>query len=287
MNWKKTASVAVTLLILGGFSSAVRAQLVDGDMSATSENQTTTSSSQEVQTAPAATAATPGKNGETTDNGDAIAQLMEKLTKVTDELKACSDMKERVMRLRCYDDLSTTMGLMPEGFKALERQKLASYGFWQVLSEHDQLGIETIYLSQSPYNRLSSMAQQVNVPSLNIRCRQGNTDVYLDWKAVMNGGKLYLKEIFIFSRTDSDQDIRYSWQFSMDGMAAFAADPIEFVKSLRGKRKLQLRVTPYGGNTETLMFEIYMLDEALDILVKRCYADGSDQEPPARVKNGQ
>jgi hypothetical protein len=75
-----------------------------------------------------------------------------------------------------------------------------------------------------------------------------------------------------------------TWPFSLDAFAAFSPDPIEFVKKLRTKRKLQLRVTPYGGATETLMFELGMLEQALDVMVKRCYAEGSAQEPPAATR---
>lgn len=288
MPWNRSVSLACALIVLLCTTAPASAQIVEGNAAAV-ENQTTTGVSQEVQTAlPGESQGTTAPSEEEDGNGmDPENSPARRLEAVKNEVKACADMKERSARLLCYDDLATAIGAMPEAFKAMERQKVAAYGFWQVLSETDQLGIETIYLSQSPYNRLSSVAQQVNVPNLSIRCRQGNTDVYLDWRSTLTAGRQNVREIFLFIQNDSEPETRYSWQLSLDGYAAFANDPIEFVKSLRGKRKMQMRITPTGGNTETLMFEISRIDEALNILVKRCYAQGSAQQPPTSSRLGK
>ena len=281
MTARKILSLLSVFVMLAAFSAGALAQIIDEESPAVDDKKTKTTTTQEVLTTLPTTA--PGEKIEETviptENVEA-----KQLALLIEELTVCVEMKDRVMRLRCYDDLSTEKGLMKPAVKELERQKLQSYGFWQVTSELDQLGIETMFLSQSPYNKLSAPTLQTKIPVLNIRCRQGNTDVYLDWKSPLNAGRMFLKDIYIFNRIDSDEEGRMTWSLSLDAFAAFSPDPIEFIKTLRGKRKLQLRVTPYGGVTETLMFELGMLEQALDVMVKRCYAEGSAQEPPAPTR---
>lgn len=284
MTMKKTITFLFAFLLIAGFGAGAFAQIIDEDNpEAGNDKKTTTTITQEVQTTLPTNPI--GEKVEEVEAPKPDNLEAKKLAMITEELTVCVEMKDRVMRLRCYDDLSTEIGIMKEEFKALERQKLASYGFWQVASETDQLGIETMYLSLSPLNKLSSVNMQSKVPAFNIRCRQGNTDVYIDWRTAMNGGRPTFKDIFIFTRVESEPEFRETWSFSMDAFAAFAPDPIGFIKQMRGKRKLQLRVTPYGGNTETLMFEIGFLEQALDVMVKRCYAGGNAQQPPAHVRS--
>jgi hypothetical protein len=139
-------------------------------------------------------------------------------------------------------------------------------------------------MSMAPYNRLTNPSLANKTPTFNIRCRQGNTDAYLDWKSELNGGRVLVKEIFIYTKIDNEPEYRQVWSLSLDALAAFSPNPIEFIKMLRGKRKLLMRVTPVGGTMETLAFEIGLLDQALDVMVKRCYAQGSDQQQPMQVR---
>ena len=279
MTLKKSITFLFALLMIAGFGAGAFAQIVDEDNpDAGDDKKTTTTITQEVQTT-----LPTNPIGEKVEEVQApIEENLEakKLAMITEEMTICVEMKDRVMRLRCYDDLATEIGIMKEEFKALERQKLSSFGFWQVTSEVDQLGVETMFLSMTPVNKMASVNLQTKSPTINIRCRQGSTDVYIDWRAPMNNGRSLIKDIFIFARIDSEPEFRETWAFSMDSFAAFAPDPIAFIKQLRGKRKLQVRITPYGGVTETLMFEIGLLEPALDVMVKRCYAAGNAQPAP-------
>ena len=280
MTLKKSVTFLFAFLLIAGFGAGAFAQIVDEDNpDVANDKKTTTTITQEVQTT-----LPVNPIGEKVEEIEAPKQEnleAKKLAMITEEMTVCVEMKDRVMRLRCYDDLATDIGIMKEEFKTLERQKLASYGFWQVTSEVDQMGIETMYLSMTPVNKMASLNLQSKVPTFSIRCRQGNTDVYVDMRAPMNNGKPMLKDIFIFGRVDSEPEFRETWAFSMDAFAAFAPDPIGYIKQMRGKRKMQIRITPYGGVTETLMFEIGLLEPALDIMVKRCYSSGNAQQAPA------
>jgi hypothetical protein len=266
-------------LSVAGFGSAAQAQ-IDATESAP---KSTAQPTQEVETAlptgPVSGGVVSAPSSTSQKNKEA-----EKLAGLIQSIKICTDTKERILRLRCYDELSTELGLMPEEVKTVDRARMGTYGFWEILSEKDPLGLETIYVSIAPYNRLSNPVYSAKTPVLNIRCRQGNTDIYLDWKSPLNTGRPLMKDIFIYAKADSDPEYRHVWSLSLDALAAFSPDPIEFIKSLRGKRKLIIKVTPAGGTLENLVFEIGQLDAALDIMIKRCYADGSDQQAPMQVR---
>lgn len=282
MTARKILSLLSVFIMLAAFSAGALAQIIDEESPEIDDKKTKTTTTQEVLTTLPTTA--PGEKVEEAAAIPVENVEAKQLALLIEELTVCVEMKDRVMRLRCYDDLSTEKGLMKAAVKDLERQKLQTYGFWQVTSEMDQLGIETMFVSQAPYNKLSAPTLQTKIPVLNIRCRQGNTDVYLDWKSPMNAGRMFLKDIYIFNRIDSNEEQRMTWSLSLDAFAAFSPDPIGFIKTLRGMRKLQLRVTPYGGVTETLMFELGMLEQALDVMVKRCYAEGNSQDAPAPTR---
>lgn len=193
------------------------------------------------------------------------------LIKLTEQLQVCADMKDRALRLRCYDEEITKLGLMEKQDMLSERQRIETYGFWQVLSEKDQLGVETIYLTISPYNEMAAAILRAKNPTFNIRCRQGVTDAYIDWKSVLNGRRGSVKELQVYTKIDSDPDKVEWWSLSTDGFAAFAPDSVKMVQSIRNKERLIVRLTPVDYNAETMAFEIKDFERALDIMVKRCY----------------
>jgi hypothetical protein len=272
-------SVFVTIAAYGAWAVA---QTTDDP----GDSKTTTQTTQEVQT----TLPTAPINGDkpatvpsTTTSGKTNKEA-EKLSEMMRELGYCVENKDRILRLRCFDDYTTKLGLMDEDFKLKEREKLGAYGFWNVVSEKDTLGIETLYLSLVPYNKLGAVTLSAKTPTFNIRCRQGNTDAYVDWKSQLNGGRVLMKDIYVYVKVDSEPEYRYVWSLSLDAFAAFSPHPIEFIKKLRGKRKMLIRITPAGGTMETLSFEIGYLEKALDIMVKRCYAQGAGQDDPTKVR---
>lgn len=268
----KFLRAGLVFVALCGLNGAAAAQSDNSD----SPLKNTARPTQEVATAlPAGGAATPIVQA--AESGEYRNKEGEKLAELVQEVKICTDTKERILRLRCYDEMATALGIMPEQARAVERARLASYGFWEILVEKDPLGLETTYLSIAPYNRLNNPVLTAKTPTLNIRCRQGNTDIYLDWKSPLNTGRPLMKEIFIYAKADGEPEYRHSWSLSLDALAAFAPDPVEFIKNLRGKRRLMIKITPAGMTLENLVFEIGQLEAALDVMVKRCYADGAGQ----------
>lgn len=194
------------------------------------------------------------------------------IEKFQEKVATCNDMKERMVRLRCYDDIAADMGLMTQNSLEQQRARLGTFGFWEIVSEKDPLGVETIYITLAPVSRLNNPLFMHRTPTVNVRCRQGVSDFYLDWKAPLNSLSKNKSYIQVISQVDGEPARQYNWSLSVDGFAAFSQKPVEYIRDLRNKRQLLLQLTPSGGKTETLGFEIGMLDQALDVLVARCYA---------------
>jgi hypothetical protein len=47
--------------------------------------------------------------------------------------------------------------------------------------------------------------------------------------------------------------------------------PVDFIKSLNGRKKLLIQMTPYGLPETTVVFSLDALDDVLKIIGERCY----------------
>lgn len=188
-----------------------------------------------------------------------------------DDLSRCANIPERVMRIQCYDELSTESGFMTRAKKEEQEKIIDKIGFWQVVVSEDKMGEQTMYLKLYANDIIRTGAATEKKPELVLRCYRKNTEVYLDWKSLLTENRAYIKSIYVTSRFDSENAMQKDWQLSLDKNAAFAPDTINFVRQMKEHGVLTLELTPYNMSSTTLAFTLNNFDKALEILVKRCY----------------
>jgi hypothetical protein len=188
---------------------------------------------------------------------------------IHDKVGTCVDVSDSILRLQCYDKMAAEMGMIAPDKTERQEQKLATFGFWKVLSSQNALGEELTYLkiySNAPVKTMSGIKKE---PEFVIRCKLKKTDVYLDWKGPLSPP--HKEKMFLSYKIDELPKVSTDWELSLDKFAAFSPEPIEFVRSLKDKKNLLFEFTPLNETVKTVAFTLDGLDNALDMLVQRCY----------------
>lgn len=190
---------------------------------------------------------------------------------INDVVKTCAAMKSRISRLTCYDELASRMGYVPEEQAAREGEILDKYGFWEVTKRRNAAGEEVIYLKNDATEDVISRSGAARRPTLVIKCKSGNTDVYLDWKTQITPYRVGAKTFPIALQLGTDDKQVMDWELSTDGNALFTPDSVEFVKQMRKNDRLILQLTPPNDLAQTVVHDISGLNSVLGLLVAQCY----------------
>lgn len=140
-------------------------------------------------------------------------------------------------------------------------------GVWTVRTKKSAIDDSTnVYLSVNSTNSVHSGYDSAQ-PSLNIRCAQGQTSVYIDW-----GLYLGIDDTYMLSRLDKEPATTKSWSISTDNKAVFApGNEAAFAKELMSHKQLIARITPYGEDPVMATFPLGSLTHAIEPLRKACH----------------
>ena len=201
-------------------------------------------------------------------------KVLNELVSLKSKLEFCGKIAEdRAQRLRCYDNIAKEYDYIDTDMSRETEEKLARFGFWSVVERKSEIGDISVYLKLDSSNAAISTAGHNRFPTLILRCKNKKTDVYIDWGGALGNPKGQEKKIYIGYRMGSEDENAEEWEFSLDFYSAFAPMPNEFVRNLKGKKKLIVEITPYNQSMATLLFNTEGFENALAMLVDRCYND--------------
>lgn len=207
-----------------------------------------------------------------------IDRLQDQVTKMTRDLEdqrrriqVCATDPSLASRMVCYDEIARDYGYKTSEDIKTQEEKVGDHGFWRIVKKLNEMGDEVIYLKVDSVEPVVTRAGTRRTPTFTIRCVGGKTDAYIDWKAALADYKVFIQKQQVSYKIDGSSLIDQDWELSQDNHAAFAPDPIEFIKKLTGRSKLALIITPYTDKSATLIFPLQGLPTALNVLVERCY----------------
>lgn len=104
-------------------------------------------------------------------------------------------------------------------------------------------------------------------PQLRARCKDNETEVYIDFDTVMTCGD----SMKIGLKFDDQQPYYEYWTGSTDCKALFSRQPIKFLKKMVGKKELMVRFTPHGSGDRNVTFNISGNEEVTEKLSNACH----------------
>ncbi len=195
------------------------------------------------------------------------------VTSIDNEIQQCSQIKGRIKRLTCYDEIAKKLGYKSPDAQSREAEILDNYGFWEVTKRRNAAGEEIIYLRNDSVEAITSKSGMKRHPTLTITCKHGTTNIYLDWKV----GLQSRARVDGFSRHDlsyqfgADARRVVTWDLSTDRQALFAPNPVAFIKEMRDHDRIIFYLTPHYDIAQTIVHDISGLNTVLQILVDECY----------------
>lgn len=239
--------------------------LSEGARAEATDNSVTTSEEESEQTQPSAAAKplTPEEKEKL---------IVDHLNLKTD-IKRCTVIDDRAVRISCYDSISETLGYLSTARFQADEEELEKFGFWQLSRKARSDGVMQTYLRLESSNRIRSRAGTDRLVTLVIRCIPGKTDVFLDWKApVIDGfaaGRSTKTLLTYYTAPENKQT--EDWEISSDKYALFSIDPVSFVRNVSNKKKLTMEFVPQGSKLEAVYFDITGVEAGIEAIVKSCY----------------
>ncbi len=202
-----------------------------------------------------------------------IRALKKELLTLREDVKRCTLLEERSIRMTCYDRVSAEMGYITAEKLAEEEKKLGEIGFWQLSTKLGSDGVQDTYVRLESSNKVRSKSGLERQVLLVIRCSPGKTDAFLDWKGPIFTGSRSgrVKTLPMTYFFNNEPAFHEEWQISFDRQALFSLDAISFVRSMMNKKKLTLEFSP-GDNAATVHFDIAGIETAVNsTILKNCY----------------
>lgn len=189
-----------------------------------------------------------------------------------DMIALCVKKPDRAERLICYDEIAIGEGLATQAEMRKQQEVMDEIGLWKIVSEKDSAGLETISLKLKSDEVIRLASGKRVSPELIITCKEAQTNVYVDWRTPLAPPQnTRAANAYVMHRFDLEPALSGSWPISLDKLAVFTPDPVEFTRKLRTTKKLTVQMTPHNESAYTLVYSLKGMENALNILVKRCY----------------
>lgn len=189
----------------------------------------------------------------------------------------CSAQTNNIERLACFDNIAQDMGLSTPAQNLQRKKILGTYGFWQVIESQDAYSRDNIYLKLDAASELRSTGGISTRPTLTLKCQSEKTEFYLDWKIALQSNKDG-KTINVRYSVDTLPEQKGIWNLSDDNIAVYATDPAKMIREIRSHKKLVTILNAVNQPPQSAIFELDGFDNALAILIKRCYPNGPADE---------
>jgi hypothetical protein len=172
--------------------------------------------------------------------------------------KRCSTIVDDGKRLKCFDDL----------FKRTERDATGTAGTksnWSIVEGTSPVG-------NSPQ---FSAGLVVGDAALILRCREERTE------AAFSTRDTYLGEetVTVRYRIDLQAPVKEVWRSSMNGRAAFAPKPEDFIRALPDSGRVFIRTIAADGNNKDANFQLAEVSEIREKIARACNWPNVTDEP--------
>src|SRR5262249_46097228 len=183
------------------------------------------------------------------------------------EARRCSTLVDDEKRLRCFDDLFSA--------KRSERDAARSpKSSWSIIED-------TSPTDNSPQ---LSAGNAVGDTALILRCREQKTEAAFSTQDTYLGDE----SVTVRFRIDLQEPVKEVWRSSMNGRAAFAPHPADFIRVLPDSGRVFIRaITPDGINKDA-NYQLAGVSEIRDKIARACNWTGtSDESTTGTVKPSQ
>ena len=179
-----------------------------------------------------------------------------------DDVSACSTIADEEQRLLCLDRIATRID--PNSSTSAD---VLYSGQWQIHSEISPIDdSKNVYLSVDGDRELRGFIGN-HIPTLVIRCKEGNIDVFLDTGMTEAGDRTY-----VLIRLDGEPSFTEKWENSTNNEAIFRYDqPYRFAKLLTRYNRMLIQITPYNSNPTMSTFNLQGLDGVIDQVGNACH----------------
>lgn len=147
------------------------------------------------------------------------------------------------------------------------RRRAIGNGRWRVSSNVSMIDDSTnVYVSLPADDTISGQFGAETRPSLWIRCKENQTEVFVNWDVYLG-----IDSTRVLERLDDERARTRTWSISTDHKATFyQGSRIDFARNLMAHNKLLLQLTPYGESPVTAIFSLPGLENALVQLRESC-----------------
>jgi hypothetical protein len=163
----------------------------------------------------------------------------------------CTTIVDERQRLQCFDDLYSAK----PGNPSAAVNSIAESA-WSIVE------------SKSPTDGSTqiSAGMVVRDAALILRCREQNTEAAFSTKFTNLGDK----PVTVRFRINSEDPIKEAWRPSMDGRAAFAPNPENFIRALPDSGRVFIRAIDADGKDKDANFILSGVSEIRDKIARAC-----------------
>jgi len=127
-----------------------------------------------------------------------------------------------------------------------------------------------VMMSLKADSALAGWVNHPELPTLNIRCKEGKTDFFIVNGTSANVEYGLSEQASIRLRLDSDDPVRLVWDESTDGEALFAPNPIPLSRGIVNGTKLTYEFTPFRESPAQFSFSIAGIRTPLQRVADAC-----------------
>lgn len=152
---------------------------------------------------------------------------------------------------------------------AMERAA-TSKGKWDTNTKRDPIDDSAVVTaSLDADSGSSSFGETVSIVA---RCGSNKTELYAIWNDYVgdDSSSPYYEYKRVEVRVGTAAAETQLWDVSTDSQATFARDPIPLLKDMVQNEKLALRMTPYGENPVTAIFDLTGIEAAIKPIAEEC-----------------
>ena len=175
----------------------------------------------------------------------------------------CSLIRDRTARLDCFDDLAARV----EGGndQAVSHETPG----WRTSTQIDPLDdSRNVFMVVKSTDPVETWVEGTVRPGLWLQCIRGKTSGFIEWGFIVGGW-----EMDVTYRIDSQQPKTATLLASDDFLALSSWDNtrvINFIKSIFGKKRLLVQITPGSEGPVTATFDLHGIETAIQPLRESC-----------------
>ncbi len=187
---------------------------------------------------------------------------------IPEEVKSCKAMSNNQQRLKCFDDFFADTPNPPNA-----PDKSVNEGNWSIEE------------SKSPTDGSPQIvaANLVGDTVLILRCKDQTTEAAFSTKYNYLGYKAVDVEL----RINDQSPIKEVWKASINGRAAFASDPVGFIRMLPDNAKLFIKTSRSDGKTKEASFNLGSVSDIRNKIANACEWDDTPDDSVGSVDHSE